>query len=362
MHLLHSFVGSNDTVYCDRYVNNKELQKEFKIMFTNFIGIDVAKNKIDVFNLGTNKHMVVQNTVNNIAAAFKEIEQQGSLVVLENTGGYENRCVRVLHQLGFAIHKTENRSFKHYIGSLGQNAKTDLLDSKALAQYGKERHESLKLYKNPEETLTRLKELGTYLDELKQLRIAEGNRFKSAGFEGISNIIAESLESIDKIIAKVQAEINQLVEEDEALSRKVKSMIEYKGIASTTAINLVTYLSEIGTLSKRKLAALSGLAPYARESGTMKTTYTTSGSGRPRVKRALYMASLSAVKSNPQIAPLYKSLLARGKPKKVALVACMRKMIIHLNAIVRKELNTPSAIVSKTKKQKRKLIAKKEGN
>ena len=330
-------------------------------MFTNFIGIDVAKNKIDVFNLGTNKHMVVQNTVNNIAAAFKEIEQQGSLVVLENTGGYENRCVRVLHQLGFAIHKTENRSFKHYIGSLGQNAKTDLLDSKALAQYGKERHENLKLYVSPEEAHERLKELGTYLDELKRWKVAEGNRLQSAGFAGISDIIAESLKSIDQIVNQVQEEIDRLVEENEAISRKVKSMVQYKGIASTTAINLVTYLSEIGTLSKRQIAALAGLAPYARESGTMKTTYTTSGSGRPRVKRALYMASLSAIKRNPQIAPLYKSLLARGKPKKVALVACMRKMLIQLNAIVRKELNTPSlALASKTKKKAKKLISRTE--
>lgn len=310
--------------------------------FKNFIGIDVAKDKVDIFNLGSNKHMTIANRTKSIETAFKKVEQTGSLVILENTGGYEKRCIEVLSKMGFAIHKTENKSFKHYVGSLGQKSKTDLLDSKALAQYGKERHENLKLYNKPDKDEEKLKELMTYLEKLKKQRAAEKNRLQSLGYWDIEDIIEMSIKRLDEIIKQVENKIKELVKKSKKGSKKVESMVKYTGISLTTAMKIMVYLPEIGTLKNKKVAALSGLVPYVRESSTKKGHMTTAGCGRSMVKRTLYMAALSAVKYNKEISAFYNKLVKKGKKKMTALVACMRKMIIHLNAIVRETFKEPT--------------------
>ena len=303
--------------------------------FKNFIGVDVAKEKLDIFHLGTNKHETIVNRTNTIKTAFKKVEQAGSLVVLENTGGYEGRCVEVLSQLGFAIHRTENKSFKHYINSLGQKAKTDLIDSKALAQYGKERHENLRLFNKPDETEDEVKRLMTYLENLKKQRAAEKNRLQSAGYWGIEEIIEEYIKMQNGIIEQIEKKIKELLKRSKKMNRKVEKMMEYKGISLTTALKLVIYLPEMGELTNKKVAALAGLVPYIRQSGTKQSYRATSGCGRKKVKMALYMAALSAIRYNDKISSFYNRLIKSGKKKMVAIVACMRKMIIHLNAIIR---------------------------
>ena len=320
------------------------LERILKMNFTNFIGIDVAKDKVDVFNLATKKHMTIVNRTKSIETAFKKIERDGSLVVMENTGGYERRCIEVLSKMGFAIHKTENKSFKHYVESLGQKAKTDLLDSKALAQYGKERHEDLKLYNKPDENEEKLKELMTYLEKLKKQRAAEKNRLQSSGYLDIADIIEKWIEQQNGIIAEIENKIKELLKKSKKKNKKIESMIKYKGISLTTAMNLMVYLPEIGQIKNKKAAALSGLVPYVRESGTKKSHTTTAGCGRPIVKRVLYMAALSAIRYNKEISAFYNKLVKSGKKKMIALVACMRKMIIHLNAIVRKISKEPLAL------------------
>lgn len=310
--------------------------------FKNFIGIDVAKDKVDIFNLGTNKHMTIANRTKSIETAFKKVEQEGSLVILENTGGYERQCIEVLSKMGFAIHKTENKSFKHYVGSLGQKAKTDLLDSKALAQYGKERQEELKLYNKPDKTEDEIKQLMTYLEKLKKRRAAEKNMAQSSGYWDITDIIEKSIEQQNAIIKQIENKIKELVKKSKKGSKKVESMVKYTGISLTTAMKIMVYLPEIGTLKNKKIAALSGLVPYVRESGTKKGHVTTAGCGRSKVKRTLYMAALSAIRYNKEISAFYNKLVRKGKKKMIALVACMRKMIIHLNAIVRETFKEPT--------------------
>lgn len=307
--------------------------------FTNFIGVDVAKNKIDIFNLKTNEHMTIANRTKGIEKTFSKIEKEGTLVLLENTGGYEKNCIDALIQLGFAIHRTENRSFKSYIRSLGQKAKTDLIDAKALAQYGQERQKDLKLYQKPAETDEELKQLLTYLEELKKQRAAHKNRLQSPGYWDIKDIIEETIRRLDEIITQIENKIKELIKKSKKISKKIEGMLSYKGVSLTTATKIVVYLTEIGEIQTRKVVALSGLAPYVRESGTLKMYTTTSGYGRSKVKSALYMAALSAIRFNEKISSFYKRLLANGKKKKVALVACMRKMIILLNAIVRDGFN-----------------------
>lgn len=306
--------------------------------YKNFIGIDVAKEKIDIFNLSAKKHITISNRTDSIKTALKDQRKEDTLVVLENTGGYEKKCIEALSQMGFAIHKTENRKFKKYIESLGQKAKTDLIDAKALAQYGQERQKDLKLFNKPAAEEQELKELLRYLEELKKIRAAERNRLKSAGYGNIRYLIEETLRRLDEMIDQVEKKIKELLAKNPIASKKMNSLIQYIGVSFTTASKLMVYLPELGNLRKEKIVALSGLAPYVCQSGTIKKHATTAGSGRPIVKKTLYMAALSAIRYNPQLAAFYKRLLTKGKHKMIALVACMRKMIIHLNAIVRKDL------------------------
>lgn len=325
-------------------------------MFKNYIGVDVAKEKVDIFNWETREHMTAANSDEVLELLFKNIsnDNNNTLVVLENTGGYEEGCVKVLERLGFAIHKTENKSFKNYIKSLGQKAKSDILDSRALAQYGKERGESLRLYKSLNLNDKLRGELVNYLEELKKMRAAEKNRLKSGGYRNIKEVIQDSIEGLSAVIEKVEAKINDIVKLSPVTDRKIKAMEEYTGVSSTTAIKIMTYLPEIGKLDKQKAVALAGLAPYTQQSGNKVSHQKTTGNGRPGLKKALYMAALSAIRFNEPIATFYNRLINKGKPKKVALVACMRKMIIHLNALV-KESTTLNPTTNKEEKGRRPL-------
>lgn len=314
-------------------------------MFKNYIGVDIAKEKVDVFNWETSEHMTAANSAEVLESLFKNIsdDNNNTLVVLENTGGYEEGCVKVLEKLGFAIHKTENKSFKNYIRSLGQRAKSDIIDSRALAMYGKERNESLRLYRSLDSADKKRHELVNYVEELKKMRAAEKNRLKSAGYQNIAENIKQTIAGVSDIITQIENQIKDLIKADPKTDKKIKAMEGYKGISTTTAIKVVTYLPEIGTIENRKAVALAGLAPYINQSGSRLSHKSTTGNGRPGLKKALYMAALSAVRYNEPIATFYNRLVNKGKPKKVALIAAMRKMIIHLNTMITKQEHTESA-------------------
>lgn len=305
-------------------------------MYTNFIGIDVAKEKIDVFFDATSKHIELPNKKANVKKAFEKVNHKDSFVVLENTGGYENTCVDTLCDMGFTIHKTNNHNVKSYIRSLGKKAKTDTIDAKALAKYGKERHEDLREYEKPSDVEREIKELALYLDELKRLRAAQKNRIKSRGCTKITDKIQDTIDFLNELVVNIETEIDELSQKDKKVSKKVDLMSEYKGVGKTTAVQLLSILPELGRVTKKEIAALAGVAPYARDSGTMKGYRTTKGGGRCAAKKCLFVACWSATRYNPRISKFYNKLIKRGKKKIVAMVACMRKMVIHLNAILRK--------------------------
>lgn len=305
-------------------------------MYTNFIGIDVAKEKIDIFFDATSKHIELPNSKANVKKAFEKVNHKDSFVVLENTGGYEDTCVDTLSGMGFTIHKANNNNVKSYIRSLGKKAKTDTIDAKALAKYGKERYGELREYEKPSDTEREIKELVSYLDDLKKVRAAQKNRIKSKGCTKITSKIQYTIDLLTDLITDIETEINKLSEEDEKISKKIELMSEYKGIGKTTAIQLLSILPELGTLTKKEIAALAGVAPYARDSGKTRGYRTTKGGGRYAAKKCLFLACWSATRYNQNICKFYNKLLKRGKKKMVVMVACMRKMIIHLNAILRK--------------------------
>lgn len=305
-------------------------------MYTNFIGIDVSKTKIDVFFDATGKHVELPNKKTNLKKAFANVKRKDSFVVLENTGGYENTCVDALCDMGFTIHKTNNNNVKSYIRSLGKKAKTDTIDAKALAKYGKERHEELREYEKPSDTEREIKELALYLEELKRVRAAQKNRAQSGGCANIAKKIQNTIDFLTDLITDIETEIDNMSKKDEKISKKVELMSEYKGVGKTTAVQLLAILPELGNVTSKEIAALAGVAPYARDSGAVKGYRTTKGGGRHAAKRSLFLAALSAIRYNQNICKYYNNLLSKRKRKMVAMVACMRKMIIHLNAILRK--------------------------
>lgn len=300
--------------------------------YKNFIGIDVSKNKIDVFVSEGSKLFTLPNQANHIAKAFKKIDQKESLVVLENTGGYERTTIDVLMKNGFAVHRTDNIKVKGYMRSLGNKAKTDAIDAKSLAKYGKERHDDLKLYKKVEDSSEKINELVKYRDDLKRSLVREKNRLKSGGYWIIRPEIENTIKSINGIIDEIDQKIKNSLHKDEEKSKKVNSLVSYVGIGFTSAVQLSVYLNEMGSISRKEIVALAGLAPYANDSGKMNGYRFTRG-GRSEVKRILYMVAMCAIRKNKDIKEFYTKLVNKGKKRMVALVASMRKILVHCNSI-----------------------------
>ncbi|MDR0553164.1 MAG: transposase [Holosporales bacterium] len=303
--------------------------------FENFIGIDVAKKKIDVFCSATDKYTVVENAKEDIKRFFQMFKAEETLVVMENSGGYESTCIDTLLDCGFTIHRANNNMTKSYITSFGQKAKTDKIDARGLSDYGRDRCHLLEAYKPPSLVQEKIRELALYLAALKADRAKNKNRLQSPGLRLIKDNVQQTLESMDKNILDIQKEIEELIAGQEDLKKKLELMCQYKGVGKQTAINLLACLPELGEISGDAIAALAGLVPYAKESGQTKKYSSTRIGGRHFVRSTMFMASLSAIRYNRQLSDYYEHLLQMKKKKMVALVAVMRKMIVHLNAILR---------------------------
>ncbi len=336
----HAGSTVRNVLMCERHaskIGRLKKGKEIIMTYTNFIGIDVSKNKIDVFVSEGSKLFTIPNNANHISKAFKKIDQKESLVVLENTGGYERTTIDVLMKNGFAVHRTDNIKVKGYMRSLGNKAKTDSIDAMSLAKYGKERHDGLKLYEKVADSSEKMNELVKYRDDLKRTLVKEKNRLKSGGYWIIRPEIENTIKNINGIIKDIERKIKDYLSEDEKMSKKINSLTEYVGIGFTSATQLCVYLNEIGNINRKEISSLAGLAPYANDSGKMKGYRFTRG-GRGEVKRVLYMVAMCAIRKNENISKFYRSLVARGKKKKVALIASMRKILIQCNAIVKKSV------------------------
>jgi transposase len=305
--------------------------------FSNFIGIDVAKDKIDIFSSATSRYLTVANDEESLRKAFEKFDATKSYVVLENTGCYENLCLRVLLSLKFTVHRANNNKVKKFIESYGETAKTDKIDTKYLALYGENRHAKLETCDAIDEKHMEIKQLSSYLEHLKRVRAAQKNRLQSPGCEKIKDLIMEEIETLTTRISKIEDMLSKLVHEDQETSGKVNLISEYKGVGKTTAINLMVHLPEIGNSSNRKkLFSLAGLAPRSKDSGKMHGYRTTKIGGRPIVKQIMFMTIMCAIVHNQEIRDYYNKKVAEGKKKMVVIIACMRKILSQLNAIVKR--------------------------
>jgi transposase len=252
-------------------------------------------------------------------------------VVVESSGGYERPLLFEMLEADLPAAHVNPRVVRDYAGSFNQLAKSDPVDAKVLSCFGRERQP--RLFTAGDKLRHMLQDLNRCRRQLIEQITALKNQAQSAlhpqAVEILNDAAAGLEEQLEKLDEHVQAEIDKLPE----LKRRQDLLLEVEGIGPVTSRTLVIELPELGKIDRRKLAALVGVAPLNDQSGTVDNPRVTRG-GRPHVRSALYMAALTGARCNPVLAPYYKRLTESGKPAKVALVACMRKLLIHLNAVL----------------------------
>ena len=296
-----------------------------------YAGLDVAKASLELHLAG--KSHALTNDAPGHAALLKLLRPHpGVQVICEATGGYERAVVRALHQAALPVSVVEAGRVRHFARAQGRRAKNDPIDAHVLADYGPAVRPAL----TPPTTAQqeRLEALDTRRHQLIETRIAERNR--SAHYTEAHCV--RQARALLKLLEKQQAECEQaiakLIAADEKLQARADRLDAIPGVGPVTAAVVLAGLPELGTLSDEAVAALAGVAPYDRDSGGQTGVRHIAG-GRAAVRCALYMAALSAVKYDAILKAFYLKLRAAGKKPKVALVACMRKLVVLMNRLLK---------------------------
>jgi len=301
--------------------------------YNNFLGIDIGKKAFVVAIHGEKTTKEYGNDATGIACFIKEKKSalSSGLCVVETTGGHEMRLLLNLCDAGFSAHRAPGRKIKNFIRSYGNEAKTDEIDAKALARYAQERFESLELFIPPSQNARQLYELAQRRNDIKQMLVMEKCRLQAPRVEYIKESIEEIIQSLKKSLDIITQKINELIETDKNLKEKKRVLLTVSGIGNIIANELLILVPELGSLNRREIASLVGVAPIARDSGQLKG-YRRTGHGRGGIKPSLFLAAMAARQSKTSLKTFYESLIARGKKKMVALTALMRKIIVIANA------------------------------
>ena len=300
---------------------------------TSFIGCDVGKTNIVVFDSHTSQTRTIPNRKADLRRFVRTLDHT-CLAICEATGGYEGALLQALLQAGRAAHRADARKVKAFIRSFGTLGKTDAIDARALAAYGRERHAQLARWQAPDPERERLQALVLTRRDLVADRQAYRNRLAAPGAAAVKHQIAKLLTSFDQQIAAIERDITALIKAHKTLADAEKALCGLVGIGPTTAAALLALLPELGTLNRREVAALAGLAPHPNQSGATDAYRRTRG-GRPEIKRVLFMAAMVAAKKDPKQRRFYQRLVAQGKKPLVALTAVMRKLVVICNATLR---------------------------
>ena len=298
-----------------------------------FIGIDVSKDRLDIHVRPSGDAFGVMHDAEGITALVERLRDlEPELIVLEATGGLQTRVAATLAAAGLPTAVVNPRQVRDFARAIGRLAKTDALDAEAIAHFA----EAVKPEPRPlsDEAGQALHALVARRRQLVDMRTAEKNRRQQVKEGQLRKGLDEHLEWLAQAIAEIDQDIDDHIKRSPIWRAKEDLLISVPGIGNTTARTLIADLPELGTLSRRRIAALVGLAPFNRDSGRMRGKRSIAG-GRSSVRCLLYMATMTAVRCNPAIRATYQRLVAAGKPKMTAIVACMRKLLVILNAIMR---------------------------
>jgi transposase len=297
-----------------------------------WVGIDVSQDSLDIATFPETISKSVDYTEAGIGEMVEEIKQLSPvLIVLEATGGLEVHIAAALAQASLPVAVVNPRQVRDFAKAMGVLAKTDSIDARILARFA----EAVKPTPRPlpNEAEQELSGLLARRRQLIEMMTMERNRFHRAT-ERVKPDIKDHIEWLESRLKDIDDDMKKLIQSSPLWREKEDLLRSSKGVGPVLARTLLINLPELGTLNRKQIASLVGVAPLNRDSGTLRGKRMIWG-GRANVRTALYMATLSSVKANPQIRLFYNRLTANGKPKKVALVACMRKHLTILNAMVK---------------------------
>ena len=300
---------------------------------SEFVGIDVSKAQLDIHTHAGGLRFTYGNDEAGLEQLVETLRAlQVQLIVLEASGGYERLTAAMLTQAGFELAVVNPRQVRAFAIASGVLAKTDGVDARVLAHFAAAIRPTTRALADEQRQL--LDELLGRRRQLVGMLVMEKNRLAQARDRRVRRDIKSLVEVLEKRIRGCDGELQQLIQASPIWRAQEDLLRSFNGIGPVSARTLLIELPELGRLSRKKIAALVGLAPLADDSGTRRGARHIAG-GRAQVRTALYMAAVAAIRSNACIREFYQRLIAAGKPAKVALTACMRKMLTILNAMVR---------------------------
>jgi transposase len=314
------------------------------------IGIDVSKSKLDI-QTSDNKFAVIGNNKTAITDYFKQFKEVKTIkksqaketkirIILEATGKYHRLAHHILFDMGLEVMVINPYQSRNFARAMNLNCKTDKVDAKMLCLYGQTIPFKNKKTLSPKQEL--LQELSRRKEQLLGDYVREVNRLKSA-HQNLTAAIQQHIDFIKDRITDLDQELNNIVIQDSALKQKLEILTSTPGVGKTSALTLLSCLPELGLVSRRQISSLTGLAPINNDSGTSKGKRSIQ-KGRKQVRQSLYMPILNAIRNNHTIKKFYQHLKQQGKAGKVAITACMRKLITILNLMLKN--NTKWEIIS----------------
>jgi transposase len=318
--------------------------------WTSFVGIDVSKEHLDVHRLDLDAAASAQATAKSIPSSFRVLSDQmhrqellrqlpapgTCLIVLESTGGYERPVACDLVAAGHVVSIVNPRQVRDFAKAFGVLAKTDAIDAAILARFAL--HVQPRPLAQTHQQQDQLGELVTRRRQLVDLRTAESNRTHTSLTKAVQKSLNRSLAALAKEIKRIDAAILELVESDDDWRERFELLKSVPGVGAVTAATLLAQLPELGQLNRQQICALVGVAPMNRDSGNFKGQRHIRG-GRSGLRSVLYMAALTACRFNEDLRDFAQRLKSKGKCAKVVLTACMRKLLVTLNAMLKS--NTP---------------------
>jgi len=296
-----------------------------------YAGLDIAKSNLQLHLAGRFHNL--PNTTAGHRQLLKLLAPHPAVqIVCEATGGYEREVVAALHQAAIALSVLNPARLRHFARAQGQRAKTDRIDAAVLTDYGMTLRPQPSMARSPLDQ--HLAELVRRRVQLVELLVAQRQQADRLQVPALRRQAQSLVRRLERDLAQIQTLLGQLRKQTTVLEERLQRLEAISGVGSTTALSVLAELPELGSLNRAQTAALAGVAPHPRQSGKWQGRRSIGG-GRAALRRALYMAALSAARSNPVLNPFYLRLRQAGKPAKVALTAVMRKLIILMNHVLK---------------------------
>jgi transposase len=296
------------------------------------VGVDVSKEKLDVA-MSDGRCAVVTNDEPSVRAWASMLAAEGAaLVVMEASGGYERLPLLALTAAGVPSVAANPRQVRDFAKAMGRLAKTDKLDAKVLCDFAERVRPPVRVV--ADEEAMQLQELVSRRLQLVEMKVAEENRLQRAQAKAAKASLTAHIQWLAKRIKQADDDLNTHLKRVGRWDAKLELLESVPGVGRVTAANLIALLPELGTLGRKQIAALVGVAPLNNDSGKSEGKRSCWG-GRARVRTALYMAALVGIRFNPSLRAKFAALKSAGKPSKVALIACARKLLTILNAMLR---------------------------